>query len=181
MMTLTQYKKVIKSLTRDELETHLFEMFKSSKVFKDIESSCWSVESNDELIVSLQKRLEKVFWKEQFSLSECKGVLNDYLSRTVDEGTKALMHLAFAAEAAELSAAYGDYGKKFYNSLESSAEKFLNYAKLHPDFFSLHEIEFENLISTAGPLGYGVSDDLGYMMENVRIELGYYDDPDEDK
>ena len=34
-MTLTQYKKVIKSLTRDELEAHLFEMFKSSKVFKD--------------------------------------------------------------------------------------------------------------------------------------------------
>ena len=120
-MTLTQYKKVIKSLTRDELEAHLFEMFKSSKVFKDIESSCWSVESNDELIVSLQKRLEKVFWKEQFSLSECKGVLNDYLSRTVDEGTKALMHLAFAAEAAELSAVYGDYGGRFYNSLESSA------------------------------------------------------------
>ena len=89
------------------------------------------------------------------------------------------MHLAFATEAAELSAAYGDYGEKFYNSLESSAEKFLNYAKLHPDFFSLHETEFENLISTADPLGYGVSDDLGYMMENVRIELGYYDDPDE--
>ena len=63
MMTLTQYKKVIKSLTRDELETHLFEMFKSSKVFKDIESSCWSRASNDELMVSLQKRLEKVFWK----------------------------------------------------------------------------------------------------------------------
>ena len=59
MMTLTQYKKVIKSLTRDELEAHLFEMFKSSKVFKDIESSCWSVESNDELMASLQKRLEK--------------------------------------------------------------------------------------------------------------------------
>lgn len=32
-MTLTQYKKVIKSLTRDGLETHLFEMFKSSKIF----------------------------------------------------------------------------------------------------------------------------------------------------
>ena len=142
MMTLTQYKKVIKSLTRDELEAHLFEIFKSSKVFKDIESSCWNVASNDELMASLRKRLEKVFWKEQFSLSECKGVLNDYLSRTVDEGTKALMH---------------------------------------PDFFSLHETEFENLISPADPLGYGVSDDLGYMMENVRIELGYYDDPDENK
>ena len=95
MMTLTQYKKVIKSLTRDELEAHLFEMFKSSKVFKDIESSCWSRASNDELMVSLQKRLEKVFWKEQFSLSECKGVLNDYLSRTVDEGTKALIAPCF--------------------------------------------------------------------------------------
>ena len=131
-MTLTQYKKVIKALARDELEVHLFEMFKSSRVFKDIESSYWSEEANAELLASLQKRLEKVFCKEQFSLSECKGVLNDYLGRTVDEGTKALMHLAFAAEAAELSVAYGDFGERFYNSLESSAEKFLDYAKLHP-------------------------------------------------
>ena len=171
-MTLTQYKKVIKSLSRDELEAHLFEMFKSSKVFKDIESSCWSEESNDELIVSLRKHLEKVFWKEQFSLGECKSV---------DKRTKALMHVAFATEAAELSAVYGDFGERFYNSLESSAEKFLDYAKHHPEFFSLHEVEFENLISTADPLGYGVSDNLEYMMENVRIELGYYDDPDEDE
>lgn len=180
-MTLTQYKKAIKSLTRDELEAHLFEMFKSSKVFNDIESSCWSEESTDKLMASLRKRLEKVFWKEQFSLGECKGVLNDYLSRTVDEETKALMHLAFAAEAAELSAAYGDFGARFYNSLEAAAEKFLDYAKLHPDFFSLHEAEFENLISTADSLGYGVSDELGYMMEDIRIELGYYDDQDEDE
>lgn len=180
-MTLTQYKKVIKSLTRDELETHLFEMFKISKIFKDIESSYWSEESNEELLAGLRKRLEKVFWKEQFSLGECKGVLDDYLSRTVDEGTKALMHLAFAAEAAELSAAYGDFGGRFYHNLESSAEKFLDYARSHSDFFSLHEAEFENLISIADPLGYGVSDDLGYMMEDVRMELGYYDDSNEDE
>lgn len=156
-------------------------MFKISKIFKDIESSYWSEESNEELLASFWKRLKKVFWKEQFFLGECKGVLNDYLSRTVDEGTKALMHLAFAAEAAELSAACSDFGGRFYNNLESSAEKFLDYAKLHPDFFSLHEAEFENLISIADPLGYGVSDDLGYMMEDVRMELGYYDDPNEDE
>lgn len=175
-MTLTQYKKVIKSLNRDELEAHLFQMFKSSKTFKDIESSCWSEVDNDKLLASLQKHLEKVFWKEQFSLGECKGVLNDYLSRIVDEGTKARMYLAFAAEAAELSAAYGDFGGRFYNSLVSAAKKFLDYAKLHPDFFSLHEAEFEKLIATADPLGYGVSDDLGYMMEDIRVELGYYDE-----
>ena len=178
-MTLTQYKKVIKSLSRDELEAHLFGMFKSSKIFKDIESSYWNEESNDELMEGLRKHLKKVFWKEQFSLGECKSVLKDYLGRTVDEGTKALMYLAFATEAAELSATYGDFGESFYNSLESSAEKFLNYAKQHPEYFSLHEEEFENLISTADPLGYGVSDDLGYMIDDVRSELGYYDDPDE--
>ena len=176
-----QYKKVIQSLSRDELETHLFEMFKSSKCFKDIESSCWSKESNDEQIASLKKRLKKVFWKASFSLGECKGVLNAYLNRTADEGTKALMHLAFAAEAAELSAAYGDFGERFYNGIESSAEKFLDYARLHPDFFRLHEAAFENLIFVADPLGYGVSDDLGYMMENVRLELGYYDAPNKNR
>lgn len=131
---------------------------------------------------AVPNELEKLVAKrKQLDNKKVLDVLNDYLSRTVDEGTKALTHLAFAAEAAELSAAYGDYGGNFYNILESSAEKFLDYAKLHPDFFSLHETEFENLISTADPLGYGVSDDLGYMMENVRIKLGYYNDSDEDK
>ena len=180
-MTLTQYKKVIRSLSRDDLEAHLFELFKSSKVFKDIESSCWSEGSKEELLADLKKRLKKVFWKERFSLSECKGVLSDYLNRTVDEGTKALMHLAFLSEAVELSAAYGDFGERFYNSLESSAEKFLDYAKQHPDFFSLHEDEYDKIIAAADPLGYGISDDLGFMIDDVRIELGYYDDPDEDE
>lgn len=91
------------------------------------------------------------------------------------------MHLAFAAEAAGLSAAYGDFGAGFYNSLESSAEKFLDYTKLHPDFFSLHEAEFDHLIATAVPLGYGISDNLGDMIEDVRAELGYYDNLDEDQ
>ena len=180
-MTLTQYKKMIKSLSREELEAHLFEMYKSSKLFKDIESSYWSKESKEELLDELKKRLRKAFWKEDFSLSECKGVLNDYLGRTVDEGTKALMHLAFSAESVKLSAAFGDFGERFYNSLESSAEKFLDYAKLHPDFFSLHEEEYEEIISAADSLGYGVEDDLECMIEDVRIELGYYDDPDDDE
>jgi len=180
-MTLTQYKKIIKSLSREELEAHLFEMFKSSKLFKDIESSYWSEESKEELLNDLQKRFKKVFWKDAFSLSECKGVLNDYLGRTVDGETKALMHLAFSAEAAELSAAFGDFGERFYNSLVSSAEKFLDYARLNPDFFIFHEEEFEKIISDAEYLGYGVYDYLESMIEDVRMELGYYDDPDEDE
>lgn len=180
-MTLTQYKKTIKSLSREELEAHLFEMFKSSKLFKDIESSCWSYEAKEELLNEVKKRFERAFWKDDFSLSECKGVLNDYLGRTVDEGTKALMHLAFSAESVKLSAAFGNFGERFYNSLESSAEKFLNYAKLHPDFFRLHEDEYEEIVSIADSLGYGVQDDLECMIEDVRIELGYYADPDEDE
>lgn len=176
-MTLTQYKKTIKSLDREELEAHLFEMFKSSKVFKDIESSCWSKESSDELLDSFRKRLKKVFWKWQFSLGECKGVLNEYLERTIDEGTKALMHLAFATEAVELSLTYGDYGGSFCNSIESSCIKFLNYARRHPEFFALHEAELEKIISAAEPLGYGISIDLGCMLEDIRAELGYYEAP----
>ncbi len=170
-MTLTQYKKIIKSLSREELEAHLLEIFKSSKLFKDIESSYWSEESKEELLDDLKNRLRKVFWKEDFSLSELKDVLNDYLSRTVDEELKARMHLVYAIEAAELSANFGDFGERFYNSLESSAEKCLSYAKLHPEFFCLHEAELEDLIATAEPLGYGVSDNLDDMVEEIRIEL----------
>ena len=175
-MTLTQYKKIIRSLSREELENHLFELYKSSKFFKDIENSFWDEESDKELLEKLKNRLGKVFWKNHFSLSECKGVLNDYLGRTLNEETKALMHLAFAIEATELSAAYGDYGDRFYDNLESSAEIFLKYAEQHPEFFSTYESEFEKMITAADPLGYGIADDLGHMLEETRVELGFYDD-----
>ena len=63
-MTLTQYKKAIKALSRDELEAHLFSLFKSSAVFKDIESTAFNPADNESLLASLTKKLEKVFWKE---------------------------------------------------------------------------------------------------------------------
>ena len=46
------------------------------------------------------------------------------------------------------------------------------------DFFEKHEDEFEKLITTADPIGYGIADDLGMMLEDVRDELGYYDEED---
>ena len=178
-MTLTQYKKLIKNLSREELEEHLFNLFKDNKTFKDIESSCWSEDDNASMVIDLQKKLGKVFWKESFSLGECKGVLKAALSRTVRADAKSLMHLAFASEAVELSAAYGDFGDAFYNAMEKSAEEFLNYCKTDKAFFEKHEDEFEKMIKTADPIGYGIADDLGYMLEDVRDDLGYYDDEDE--
>ena len=180
-MKLTQYKKIIKDLPRDELEAHLFAMFKTSKAFKDVECSYWCSEYNDELLAGLENQLKRVFWKDRFSLSECKGVLKDYLNRTVDGGTRALMHLRFAAEAAEVSEAFGDYGDSFYNSLISEAGKYMDYAAQDPAFFSLHEGEFEALITLAESIGDGIAMELVEMLENVRCELGYCEESEEDE
>lgn len=178
-MTLTQYKKLIKNLSREEIEEHLFNLFKGNKAFKDIESGCWSDDDNVSMVQELQKKLDKVFWKESFSLGECRSVLKEALSRTVKPDTQALMHMAFATEAVELSAAFGDFGKSFYNALYKSAETFLEYCKTDRDFFEKHEGEFERLINIADPIGYGIADDLGMMLEDVRDEFGYYDEEDE--
>jgi hypothetical protein len=173
-MTLTEYKKIIKGLSREELESHLFNLFKSNKVFKDIESSSWDPDTaNEELLKEYYKRLEKAFWKESFSLSECKGVLKEYLSRTTDDQTKAEIQLGFAQEAAELSKTYGDFGDSFYNSLISAAEKFINYCKTDTIFFDNYEEGVEKLIDTCGYFGYGVSDDLEVMLDECREALGY--------
>ena len=175
-MTLTQYKKLIKALSREELDNHLFTLFKDNRVFKDLESSFWSEESNEEMLEALKKKLDKMFWKESFSLGECKGVLKEALSRTVDGKTQVLMHLAFASEAIELSATYGDYGNSFYNTLYKSAEEFMKYCRTDKEFFEAHQDEFESLIKRADPIGYGLADDLGYMLEDIREDLGYYED-----
>ena len=81
------------------------------------------------------------------------------------------MHLSFATEAVELSATYGDYGESFYNSLFSSAEKFLNYARNDKVFFERNEEAFEKLIKKADPIGYGVADDLETLYYDVRDDL----------
>lgn len=54
-MTLTQYKKIIKALSREDLENHLFELFKVNKVFKDIESAVWDSSSNEKLVEECEK------------------------------------------------------------------------------------------------------------------------------
>ena len=178
-MTLTQYKKVIKSVSRDELEAHLFSLFKTNKVFKDIESTAFNPKDNQSLLASLIKKLEKTFWKEQFSLSECKSVLKDYISRTNDLDTIALMHLTFASTAAELSATYGDFGNSFYNSILSAGEKCLDHCMQSRLFFEAHENEIESLIQTCGSFGYGVEDYLERKLDDVRDVL--YDSSSEDE
>lgn len=74
-MTLTQYKKIIAALNREELESHLFDLFRSNKVFKDIESTTWDVNDNGRLLEEFEKKIKKAFWKDDFSLLECKSVL----------------------------------------------------------------------------------------------------------
>ena len=170
-MTLTQYKKIIRSMSREDLEEHLFGLFSSSKPFKDIESSIFSVSDNEKLLEQLQKKLDRVFWKDSFSLSECKGVLKEAISRCAHQPTIALMQLYFASDAAQLSASYGDYGEAFYDALEKAAEKYLDYAKTDVEFFAAHEDESEELIKTCGALGYGVEDDLAIMLEDARDDV----------
>lgn len=170
-MTLTQYKKIISSLPREKLEAHLLDLFKNNKVFKDIESTTWEPTDNARLLDDCKKKLEKVFWKDSFSLSECKAVLKDYSSRTLDPATISLMYLAYATEATELSASYGDFGERFYDSLEKAAETYLDYARTDPAFFTAHADEFEHMMATVGDLGYGVQDDLETMYYDAREEL----------
>ena len=179
-MTLTQYKKAIKALSREELETHLFQLFKSNKVFKDIESSAFNPADNQSLLDALTKKLDRTFWKEQFSLSECKAVLKDYCSRTTDQSTIALMHLAFATEAAKLSATYGDFGNSFYNSIVSAADKCLDRCMQSRSFFDSHEDEIEKLIRTCGGFGYGVEECIRCKLDDVR-ERWYDDESSEDE
>ena len=170
-MTLTQYKKIISALPREELEKHLVELFKSNRVFKDIESTTWDVSENSRLLEELEKKFDKVFWKESFSLSECKAVLKDYASRTLNPATIALMYLAFATEAAEVSSAYGDFGERFYDALEKAAEIYLDYARTDEAFFNANDDKFQHLLDTASNLGYGVRDDLEEMYFNAQAEV----------
>ena len=176
-MTLTQYKKIISALPREELEAHLVDLFKTNRVFKDIESTTWAVDENAQLLESYQKKIEKAFWKDDFSLSECKAVLKDYSSRTLNPSTIALMHLSFAMEAAELSAACGDFSERFYSSLEKAAEVFLDYTRTDIEFFSTHEDAFQCLIDTCGSFGWGVQGNLEKMLRDAQAEV--YGEEDE--
>lgn len=177
-MTVAQYKKMIRSMSRDELENHLFEMFSISKTFRDIESSFFSREENEKQLEQFRKKLDKTLWKRSFSLSECKGVLKEAVSRCVHQPTIARMHLSFALATARLTL-YGDFGNSFYNALLKSAEEYLAFAKKDVDFFKEHEAEFEKIVETCRSIGYGVYDALVEMLDYARFEVYEEDDNEE--
>lgn len=180
-MTQNQYKQIIKSVSRKEIEEHLFELFKSSKAFKEIEIDFWSRESDDKLLDGMKKQFKDVFWRDKLSMRECKKVLNGYLNRTGDGGTKALMYLAFAAEAIERNIIdYCDYGESFYESIFEAAEKFLDYAKTDRAFYELHQEEFDNFLTRSESTRACIADSLGELEGDVMLELGYFDEEEED-
>ena len=180
-MTQNQYKQIIKSVSRKEIEEHLFELFKSSKAFKEIEIDFWSRESDDKLLDGMKKQFKDVFWRDKLSMRECKKVLNGYLNRTSDGGTKALMYLAFAAEAIERNIVdYYDYGESFYESIFEAAEKFLDYAKTDRAFYELHQEEFDNFLTRSESTRACIADSLGELEGDVMLELGYFDEEEED-
>ena len=170
-MTPAQYKKLIQSLPREQVEEHLFTLFGDAKVFRDLENTFWDKGANGKLLEQLQKKLSQVFWKNSFSLGECRSVLKAYTEKTTDRSTLALMHLAFASEAAQLSASVGDFDSSFYTALVKAAEKYLEYAATDPEFFRKHEEDFQDLIDTCGEFGYGVADELEMRFDGLQFEL----------
>ena len=170
-MTFAQYKKRIRSMTREQLEEHLFALFRDAKGFRDLENAFWDKGANSQLLEQLQRKLSRVFRKRDFSLGECRAVLKEFLGKTTDPSTHALMHLAFAREAAELSEDMGDFAGSYYDALLKAADKYLDYAGTDPEFFRKHEKEFRELIDTCSSFGYGVADALEIRFDVLQLEL----------
>ena len=79
--------------------------------------------------------------------------------------------MTFATEAAETSAAFGDYGDSFYNAPEKEAEHYLDYARTDEAFFQMHEDEFEKLIETCDEIGSGLAGSLDMIFEDAKVEV----------
>ena len=75
---------------------------------------------------------------------------------------------------------YRSDGESFYESIFEAAEKFLDYAKTDRAFYELHQEEFDNFLTRSESTRACIADSLGELEGDVMLELGYFDEEEED-
>ena len=166
-MTKNQFKKRIEAMDRTKLETWLLNLFDSSTAFRDSVSVSLNPSEGRKLLLTYQKKLEKAFNLRNFNLSTVKSIVAEFEGTVADERLRAEMNIVYATLAADLSRAYGDFGKSFYNSIYDAGVKGIRYLEEYPEEFDDVLPLIEDMINSCGFFGYGVQDDL--RMEYNRL------------
>ncbi|MFZ4545002.1 MAG: DUF6155 family protein [Saprospiraceae bacterium] len=170
-MGLTDLKKELKKLDKDQLIDLIADLYKKNKSAKEFLDLY--VDPNDlELFNKYKDKVFKAFYPARgygYKLKDAKTAISDFKKLGPPTDLLAELMLFYVETGVKFTLDFGDMDEAYYNSLESSYEAALQLIK---KVSLLDEFAYrsEKIVNDTSDMGWGFHDGLAYIYSNYYAE-----------
>ena len=125
-MKITELKKLLNSMEKNELATLVCKVYKASKQAQSIidVELCGAI-AEEQLVTECKKKIHTAFFGSRLSLKNARTVISDFKKVSKNQENVAELMLHYVECGVEYTSMYGDIDEAFYYSIESMFADFV--------------------------------------------------------
>ncbi len=118
-MKITELKKLLNSMEKNELATLVCKVYKASKQAQSIidVELCGAI-AEEQLVTECKKKIHTAFFGSRLSLKNARTVISDFKKVSKNQENVAELMLHYVECGVEYTSMYGDINEAFYYSIE---------------------------------------------------------------
>jgi Family of unknown function (DUF6155) len=169
-ITLNQLKQYLKTISQEESNTDITELFKRFPAVKEYYQIKLYPQAEAEVLAKYKKTIEDEFFPARgfgkARLSIAKKAISDYKKVCNNEVDIIDIMLFYVEQGVKFTLAYGDIDEAFYASMEGMYDKALN-AMTGLDSKNVFEQRSQKIVTDTSDIGWGFHDTLSEIYETV--------------
>jgi hypothetical protein len=169
-ITLNQLKQYLKTISQEEANTDITELFKRFPAVKEYYQIKLYTQAETEVLAKYKKIIEDEFSPARgfgkARLSIAKKAISDYKKVCNNEVDTIDIMLFYVEQGVKFTLAYGDIDEAFYASMEGMYEKALS-AMTELDSKNIFEQRSRKIVTDTSEIGWGFHDTLSEIFQNL--------------
>ena len=168
-ITLNQLKQYLKTISQEEANTDITELFKRFPAVKEYSQIKLYPQAETEVLAKYKKIIEDEFFPVRgfgkARLSIAKKAISDYRKVCNNEVDTIDIMLFYVEQGVKFTLAYGDIDEAFYASMEGMYEKALS-AMTELDSKHIFEQRSRKIVTDTSEIGWGFHDTLSEIFQS---------------
>ena len=162
-MKITELKKLLNSIEKNELATLVCKVYKASKQAQsliDVEL-CGAI-AEEQLVIECKKKIHTAFFGSRLSLKNARTVISDFKKVSKNQENVAELMLHYVECGVEYTNMYGDIDEAFYYSIESMFADFVRALNGldSESFYQRNAKRIKEMCLSSDCVGWGFSEEM---------------------
>jgi tetratricopeptide (TPR) repeat protein len=175
LLSLAEFKNILKQQNRDTLMELLIESYKAVPQLKEFITAKYADQNTMKQIFETYKNtVHNVFFpgnmRAQFKIGEARKAVNNFKKLCTDEKLAIGLMLYYVEMGVEFTNTYGDISESFYSSVESMYQAIIDSINKHkdPEIFNVLNKRLKAVVDDTSGIGWGFHDNIGDMYYDIK-------------